>query len=58
MLATNYFDFQVDIKSIARHLGMASGENATPIRVVHNSAGHLLGPARSLGGVLIGIGII
>jgi hypothetical protein len=33
---------------------MASGENATPIRVVHNSAGHLLGPARSLGGVIIG----
>jgi len=44
----------VDIKSIAKHLGMASGENATPIRIVHNSAGHLLGPARSIGGVLIG----
>lgn len=33
---------------------MSSHENATPIRVVHNSAGHLSGPSRSLGGVVIG----
>ena len=33
---------------------MPSHENATPIRVVHNSAGHLTGSARSLGGVVIG----
>ena len=33
---------------------MATGENATPIRILHNAAGHLLGPARSLGGVIIG----
>ena len=46
---------KVDTKSIAKQLGgMATGENATPIRVVHNSAGHLLGPARSLGGVIVG----
>ena len=45
---------KVDSKSIAKQLGMATGENATPIKVVHNSAGHLLGPARSLGGVVIG----
>ena len=45
---------KVDNKSIAKQLGMATGENATPIKVVHNSAGHLLGPARSLGGVVIG----
>ena len=25
-----------------------------PIAILHNSAGHLLGPARSLGGVIIG----
>ena len=30
-------------------LGMSSHENATPIRVVHNSSGHLNGPARSMG---------
>jgi len=48
------FLFKVDIKSIAKILGMSSSENATPIKVVHNSAGHLLGPARSLGGVIIG----
>ena len=37
---------KVDNKSIARQLGMTTHENATPIRVLHNSAGHLLGPAR------------
>ena len=38
----------------AKQLSMATGENATPIRILHNAAGHLLGPARSLGGVIIG----
>ncbi|KAM7304286.1 WD repeat and FYVE domain-containing protein 3, partial [Ixodes scapularis] len=33
---------------------MSSHENATPIRILHNSAAHLAGPARCLGGVLIG----
>lgn len=33
---------------------MPSYENATPIRVLHNSAGHLSGAARSLGGVVVG----
>jgi hypothetical protein len=33
---------------------MSSHENATLIRILHNSAGHLGGPARSLGGVVIG----
>uniref|UniRef100_A0A1B6CRC4 Uncharacterized protein n=1 Tax=Clastoptera arizonana TaxID=38151 RepID=A0A1B6CRC4_9HEMI len=45
---------RVDNKSIAKQLGMSSHENATPIRVLHNSAGHLNGPARSLGGVVVG----
>ena len=45
---------KVDNKAIARQLGMPTGENATPIIIMHNSAGHLLGPARSLGGVVIG----
>ena len=45
---------KVDNKSIAKQLGMTTHENATPIRVIHNSAGHLLGPARTLGGVVIG----
>lgn len=43
-----------DNKAIAKQLGMSSHENATPIRVLHNSAGHLLGPARCLGGVVVG----
>ncbi|CAB4066173.1 WDFY3 [Lepeophtheirus salmonis] len=45
---------KMDNKSIAKQLGMASGENATPIRIAHNSGSHLMGPARSLGGVVIG----
>ena len=45
---------KVDNKAIAKQLGMTTHENATPIRVIHNSAGHLLGPARSLGGVVVG----
>lgn len=43
-----------DNKAIAKQLGMSSHENATPIRVLHNSAGHLIGPARCLGGTVVG----
>lgn len=43
-----------DNKNIAKQLGMSSHENATPIRILHNSAGHLAGPARTLGGVVVG----
>lgn len=45
---------RIDNKSIAKQLGMSSHENATPIRILHNSAGHLAGSARTLGGVVIG----
>ncbi|XP_017775866.1 PREDICTED: WD repeat and FYVE domain-containing protein 3 isoform X2 [Nicrophorus vespilloides] len=45
---------RTDNKSIAKQLGMSSHENATPIRILHNSAGHLAGSSRSLGGVVIG----
>ena len=45
---------KVDNKFIAKQLGMGTGENATPIRILHNAAGHLMGPSRSLGGVIIG----
>lgn len=45
---------RADNKSIAKQLGMSSHENATPIKVLHNSAGHLSGPARALGGVVVG----
>ncbi|XP_044260057.1 WD repeat and FYVE domain-containing protein 3 isoform X2 [Tribolium madens] len=45
---------RTDNKSIAKQLGMSSHESATPIRILHNSAGHLAGSARSLGGVVIG----
>ncbi|KAJ8676714.1 hypothetical protein QAD02_012501 [Eretmocerus hayati] len=45
---------RADNKSIAKQLGMSSHENATPIRVLHNSAGHLSGPARALGGIVVG----
>lgn len=45
---------RTDNKSIAKQLGMSSHESATPIRILHNSAGHLAGPSRTLGGVVIG----
>lgn len=45
---------RVDNKSIAKQLSMSSHENATPIRILHNSAGHLAGPSRTLGGVVVG----
>ena len=45
---------KVDAKSIAKQLGMSAHENATPIRILHNSASHLSGPARSFGAILMG----
>lgn len=45
---------RTDNKLIAKQLGMSSNENATPIRILHNSAGHLAGAARTLGGVVVG----
>ncbi len=45
---------KTDSKAIAKQLGMSSHENATPIRLLHNAGGHLSGPARTLGGVVIG----
>lgn len=45
---------RADNKTIAKQLGMSSNENATPIRILHNSAGHLAGAARTLGGVVVG----
>lgn len=35
-------------------LAMSAHDNATPIRILPNSAGHMNGPARSLGAILIG----
>ncbi|XP_041362357.1 WD repeat and FYVE domain-containing protein 3-like isoform X2 [Gigantopelta aegis] len=45
---------KVDSKSIAKQLAMSAHENATPIRILHNSAGHLGGAARTLGAILMG----
>jgi len=45
---------KADSRAVAKQLGMSSHENATPIRLLHNAAGHLSGPARTLGGVVIG----
>uniref|UniRef100_A0A182PWH8 Uncharacterized protein n=1 Tax=Anopheles epiroticus TaxID=199890 RepID=A0A182PWH8_9DIPT len=45
---------RMDAKVIGKQLGISSHENATPIIVLHNAAGHLNGPARTLGGVLVG----
>ncbi|CAG7725994.1 unnamed protein product [Allacma fusca] len=45
---------KADAKAIAKQLGLSSHENATPISILHNSAAHLMGPIRCLGGVSIG----
>ncbi|KAI5732691.1 hypothetical protein M8J76_003102 [Diaphorina citri] len=45
---------KIDSKFIAKQHGMSSHENATPIRILHNSAAHLSGTARSLGAVVVG----
>lgn len=39
---------------LSLQLAMSAHDNATPIRILHNSAGHLSGPARSLGAILMG----
>ena len=43
-----------DAKSISKQLAMPARENATPIRILHNSAAHLSGSARSFGAILMG----
>ncbi|KFD70218.1 hypothetical protein M514_17568 [Trichuris suis] len=45
---------KVDSRAIGKLLGISSHENITPVRVMHNSAVHLGGPARSIGGVIVG----
>ncbi|XP_071507653.1 WD repeat and FYVE domain-containing protein 3-like [Diadema antillarum] len=45
---------KVDSKAVAKQLGLSGHDNATPIRILHNSAGHLTGPGRSFGAVLMG----
>ncbi|XP_059970155.1 WD repeat and FYVE domain-containing protein 3 isoform X1 [Mesoplodon densirostris] len=45
---------KLDSKAIAKQLGISSHENATPVKLIHNSAGHLNGPARTVGATLIG----
>ncbi|KAJ7327170.1 hypothetical protein JRQ81_016929 [Phrynocephalus forsythii] len=45
---------KLDSKAIAKQLVVSSHENATPVKLLHNSAGHLNGPARTIGAALIG----
>ncbi|XP_073897949.1 WD repeat and FYVE domain-containing protein 3 isoform X4 [Castor canadensis] len=45
---------KLDSKAIAKQLGISSHENATPVKLIHNSSGHLNGPARTIGATLIG----
>ncbi|XP_015220356.1 WD repeat and FYVE domain-containing protein 3 isoform X2 [Lepisosteus oculatus] len=45
---------KLDSKAIAKQLAVSSHENATPVKLLHNSAGHLNGPARTIGAAVIG----
>ncbi|CAF0761899.1 unnamed protein product, partial [Didymodactylos carnosus] len=43
-----------DAKLVAKQLNMPTSENTVPIRILHNVAALYPGPARSIGGVVIG----
>ncbi|XP_027889562.1 WD repeat and FYVE domain-containing protein 3 isoform X1 [Xiphophorus couchianus] len=45
---------KLDSKAIAKQLAVSSHENATPVKLIHNAAGHLNGPARTVGAIVIG----
>ncbi|KAK6312670.1 hypothetical protein J4Q44_G00160170, partial [Coregonus suidteri] len=45
---------KLDGKAIAKQLAVSSHENATPVKLIHNAAGHLNGPARTIGAAVIG----
>ncbi|XP_060740179.1 WD repeat and FYVE domain-containing protein 3 isoform X1 [Tachysurus vachellii] len=45
---------KLDSKAIAKQLAVSSHENATPVKLIHNAAGHLIGPARTIGAAVIG----
>ncbi|XP_028851764.1 WD repeat and FYVE domain-containing protein 3 isoform X2 [Denticeps clupeoides] len=45
---------KLDSKAIAKQLAVSSHENATPVKLIHNSAGHMNGSARSIGAGVIG----
>ncbi|KAK1892234.1 WD repeat and FYVE domain containing protein 3, partial [Dissostichus eleginoides] len=45
---------KLDSKAIAKQLTVSSHENATPVKLIHNAAGHLNGPARTIGAAVIG----
>ncbi|XP_035514187.1 WD repeat and FYVE domain-containing protein 3 [Morone saxatilis] len=45
---------KLDSKAIAKQLTVSSHENATPVKLIHNAAGHLNGPARTIGAGVIG----
>ena len=50
---------EVDCVTIARLFALPTGENMTPIRLLHNAACGFAGAARAIGGALIGyLGII
>ncbi|XP_046865023.1 WD repeat and FYVE domain-containing protein 3-like isoform X2 [Xenia sp. Carnegie-2017] len=42
-------------RAVALKLGLSKKDNSTPFRLFHNTASHLQGPSRCLGGVIVGI---
>ena len=45
---------RTDYKAIVKHLNMSSNDNLVSVRILHNTAAHLPGPIRTLGGITIG----
>lgn len=42
------------LPSLPLKLAVSSHENATPVKLIHNAAGHLNGPAHTIGAAVIG----
>ncbi|XP_004680724.1 PREDICTED: WD repeat- and FYVE domain-containing protein 4 [Condylura cristata] len=45
---------EVDSRLIAKEMNISSRDNATPVFLLRNCAGHLLGPLRTIGAVAVG----
>ncbi|KAG8519674.1 WD repeat- and FYVE domain-containing protein 4 [Galemys pyrenaicus] len=45
---------EVDSRLIAKEMSISSRDNATPVFLLRNCAGHLLGPLRTIGAVAVG----
>lgn len=53
-MAVPWWGFSLLNLFLPLQLAVSSHENATPVKLIHNAAGHLNGPARTIGAGVIG----